>query len=152
MFNVPCLSFRCFAYCLFTDCIVSVLCLGLFFHTKRNRLTYHLQSDTLTEAENENAVNSEVIPDFSQLRVPLAETLTPLEDVNTKLFIGTEVIKAKKNVKRVACSILMCFYFQSGEIIYSDWKKVIDNSGSLESEYSGLPLLKCIINNSNCTF
>ncbi|XP_040041162.2 dynein axonemal intermediate chain 3 [Gasterosteus aculeatus] len=64
-----------------------------------------------TEAENENAVNSEVIPDFSQLRVPLAETLTPLEDVNTKLFIGTE----------------------SGEIIYSDWKKVIDNSGSLES-------------------
>ncbi|XP_037325776.2 dynein axonemal intermediate chain 3 [Pungitius pungitius] len=63
------------------------------------------------EADNENAEDSEVVPDYRQLRVPSAEGLAPLEDVNTKLFIGTE----------------------SGEIIYSDWKQVNDDSGMLQS-------------------
>ncbi|XP_068563257.1 dynein axonemal intermediate chain 3 [Cebidichthys violaceus] len=64
-----------------------------------------------TEAANENDDSSKVIPDYSQLRVPSAKTLTTLEDVNTKLFIGTE----------------------SGEIIYTDWKLVKDESGRLHT-------------------
>ncbi|XP_054459355.1 dynein axonemal intermediate chain 3 [Anoplopoma fimbria] len=64
-----------------------------------------------TEAANENDDSSEVIPNYSQLRVPSAQTLTTLEDVNTKLFIGTEV----------------------GEILYTDWKLVKDDSGRLHS-------------------
>ncbi|KAM8874634.1 dynein axonemal intermediate chain 3 [Spinachia spinachia] len=63
------------------------------------------------DADNEDGENSEVIPDYSHLRVPSAETLTPLEDVNTKLFIGTE----------------------SGEIVYADWKQVNDKTGMLKS-------------------
>ncbi|XP_076026330.1 dynein axonemal intermediate chain 3 [Genypterus blacodes] len=54
---------------------------------------------------------SEVIPDYSQLRVPSAKTAKPLEDVNTKIFIGTE----------------------DGEIVYTDWKLEKDDSGRLHS-------------------
>ncbi|XP_049588016.1 dynein axonemal intermediate chain 3 isoform X2 [Syngnathus scovelli] len=38
--------------------------------------------------------------DYSQLQVPSAKGLTPLEDINTKIYIGT----------------------QDGEIVYTDWK------------------------------
>ena len=45
----------------------------------------------LTEEADEKDDSSEIIPHYSQLRVPSAKTLTTLEDVNTKLYIGTEV-------------------------------------------------------------
>lgn len=46
---------------------------------------------TLTEEANENDDSLMVIPDYSQLRALSARTLRPLDDVNTKLYIGTEV-------------------------------------------------------------
>uniref|UniRef100_A0A8P4GGW2 Dynein axonemal intermediate chain 3 n=1 Tax=Dicentrarchus labrax TaxID=13489 RepID=A0A8P4GGW2_DICLA len=55
--------------------------------------------------------HSKVIPDYSQLRVPSAKTATILEDVNTKLYIGTEVkIPTNKinNIKQCA-KPLHCF-------------------------------------------
>nr|XP_019954018.1 PREDICTED: WD repeat-containing protein 63 isoform X2 [Paralichthys olivaceus]XP_019954019.1 PREDICTED: WD repeat-containing protein 63 isoform X2 [Paralichthys olivaceus] len=55
--------------------------------------------------------SSEIIRDFSQLRLPSAKTLTTLEDVNTKFYIGTE----------------------DGEIVYTDWKLEKDDSGRLQS-------------------
>nr|XP_033478376.1 WD repeat-containing protein 63 isoform X2 [Epinephelus lanceolatus] len=63
-----------------------------------------------TDEVNEND-SSEVISDYSRLRVPSATTLTALEDVNTKLCIGT----------------------QDGKIVYTDWKLVKDDSGRLHS-------------------
>ncbi|XP_029285354.1 LOW QUALITY PROTEIN: dynein axonemal intermediate chain 3 [Cottoperca gobio] len=63
------------------------------------------------EEANENDDGSEVIPDYSRLRVPSAKTLTTLEDVNTRLYIGTE----------------------DGEIVYTDWKLAKDDSGRLQS-------------------
>ncbi|KAM9832296.1 dynein axonemal intermediate chain 3 [Neosynchiropus ocellatus] len=50
-------------------------------------------------------------PVYSQLRMPSAKTLTPLEDVNTKMYIGTE----------------------DGEIVYTDWKLEKDDGGRLRS-------------------
>uniref|UniRef100_A0A8P4G9M5 Dynein axonemal intermediate chain 3 n=1 Tax=Dicentrarchus labrax TaxID=13489 RepID=A0A8P4G9M5_DICLA len=66
-----------------------------------------------TEEDNENddGDSSKVIPDYSQLRVPSAKTATILEDVNTKLYIGTE----------------------DGEIVHTDWKLEKDDSGRLQS-------------------
>ncbi|XP_067452451.1 dynein axonemal intermediate chain 3 [Thunnus thynnus] len=64
-----------------------------------------------TEEAHEHDDSSKVIPDYSQLRVPSAKTLTTLEDVNTKLYIGTE----------------------DGEIVYTDWKLEKDDSGRLHS-------------------
>lgn len=45
--------------------------------------------------------STEVIPDYSQLRTTSAIKLTPLEDVNTHLYVGTEVIisTSKSNIK-----------------------------------------------------
>ncbi|XP_070688343.1 dynein axonemal intermediate chain 3 [Pempheris klunzingeri] len=68
-----------------------------------------------TEKADENDESSAVVPDYSQLRVPSAKTLMTLEDVNTKLYIGTE----------------------DGEILYTDWKLEKDDSGRL---YSAKPL------------
>ncbi|KAM8890145.1 dynein axonemal intermediate chain 3 [Synchiropus picturatus] len=51
------------------------------------------------------------VPVYSQLRMPSAKTLTPLEDVNTKMYIGTE----------------------DGEIVYTDWKLEKDDGGRLRS-------------------
>ncbi|KAM7011894.1 dynein axonemal intermediate chain 3 [Tautogolabrus adspersus] len=65
-----------------------------------------------TPEGNENGDSSEVIPDYSQLRVPSAKTLATLEDVNTKLYVGTE----------------------DGEIVYADWKLGKDDSGRLNSD------------------
>uniref|UniRef100_UPI0037E83383 dynein axonemal intermediate chain 3 n=1 Tax=Semicossyphus pulcher TaxID=241346 RepID=UPI0037E83383 len=64
-----------------------------------------------TEGADENGDSSEVIPDYSQLRVPSAKSLTTLEDVKTKLYIGTE----------------------NGEIVYTDWKLAKDDSGRMHS-------------------
>nr|XP_020458559.1 WD repeat-containing protein 63 isoform X1 [Monopterus albus] len=64
-----------------------------------------------TEDTGEEDESSEFIPDYSQLRVHSAKTLTALEDVNTKLYIGTE----------------------DGEIVYTDWKLCKDDSGQLHS-------------------
>ncbi|KAI3368543.1 hypothetical protein L3Q82_025551 [Scortum barcoo] len=65
---------------------------------------------TAEDAE-ENDDSSEVVPDYSQLRVPSAKTLKSLDDVNTKLYIGTE----------------------DGEIVYTDWKLGKDEYGVLHS-------------------
>ncbi|XP_031139846.1 WD repeat-containing protein 63 isoform X1 [Sander lucioperca] len=73
-------------------------------------LKFNLEHYTCNEA-NENGDSSKVIPDYSQLRLPSAKTLKALEDVNTKLYIGTE----------------------DGEIIYTDWKLGKDDSGRLQS-------------------
>ncbi|XP_054646061.1 dynein axonemal intermediate chain 3 [Dunckerocampus dactyliophorus] len=51
---------------------------------------------------SENAEDHEPVPDYSQLQMPSGKGLTPLEDVNTKIYIGTE----------------------EGEIVYTDWKLV----------------------------
>ncbi|XP_071342532.1 dynein axonemal intermediate chain 3 isoform X2 [Trachinotus anak] len=67
-------------------------------------------TDRNTEAD-ENVDGSEIIPDYSQLRVPSAKSLTTLEAVNTKLYAGTE----------------------DGEIFYTDWKLEKDDSGRLHS-------------------
>nr|XP_046246791.1 dynein axonemal intermediate chain 3 isoform X2 [Scatophagus argus] len=70
-------------------------------------LEHYTRNDNNTEEANENDDRSEVAPDYSQIRVPSAKTLTALEDVNTKLYIGTE----------------------DGEIVYTDWKLEKDDSG-----------------------
>ncbi|KAJ0032615.1 hypothetical protein NQD34_002696 [Periophthalmus magnuspinnatus] len=54
---------------------------------------------------------SKVIPNYSELRIPSAKSLTALKDVNTKLYIGTE----------------------DGEIVYTDWKMEKDDSGQPQS-------------------
>ncbi|KAK7889892.1 hypothetical protein WMY93_025452 [Mugilogobius chulae] len=59
--------------------------------------------------------SSKVVPEYSELTIPSAKTLTPLEDVNTKLYIGTK----------------------DGEVVYTDWKMEKDESGRLQS---GKPL------------
>ncbi|KAM6943536.1 dynein axonemal intermediate chain 3 [Xenentodon cancila] len=56
--------------------------------------------DPYTGDGNSEKENTENLPDYSQLRVPSAKTLKTLEDVNTKLFLGTE----------------------DGEVVYTDWK------------------------------
>ncbi|KAG8003354.1 WD repeat-containing protein 63, partial [Nibea albiflora] len=53
-------------------------------------LEHYTCSSDKTEDNDENNDRSKV-PDYSQLRLPSAKTLTTLEDVNTKLYIGTEV-------------------------------------------------------------
>ncbi|XP_039984181.1 dynein intermediate chain 3, axonemal isoform X2 [Xiphias gladius] len=68
-------------------------------------------TDRNAEETDEKDDSSEIIPDYSQLRVPSAKTLTTLEDVNTKLYVGTE----------------------DGEIVYTDWKLGKDDSGRLHS-------------------
>ncbi|KAE8294652.1 WD repeat-containing protein 63 [Larimichthys crocea] len=77
-------------------------------------LEHYTCSSNETEDDDENNDSSEV-PDYSQLRLPSAKTLTTLEDANTKLYIGTE----------------------DGEIVYADWKPVRDESGR---QHSGKPL------------
>ncbi|XP_076581938.1 dynein axonemal intermediate chain 3 [Chaetodon auriga] len=72
---------------------------------------YTCNSNNTAADSNENTDSSEVIPAYSQLRVPSAKTLTTLEDVNTKLYIGTE----------------------DGEIVYTDWKLGKDDFGRLHS-------------------
>ncbi|XP_062280826.1 dynein axonemal intermediate chain 3 [Scomber scombrus] len=69
------------------------------------------KTGTNTEDAQEYDDSSKVNPDYSQLRAPSAKTLTPLEDVNTKLYIGTE----------------------DGEVVYTDWKLEKDDSGRLHS-------------------
>ncbi|XP_034437960.1 WD repeat-containing protein 63 isoform X1 [Hippoglossus hippoglossus] len=68
-------------------------------------------TDRNTEEADEDDESSEIPRDFSQLRLPSAKNLTTLEDVNTKLYIGTE----------------------DGEIVYTDWKLEKDESGRLHS-------------------
>ncbi|KAM9358400.1 dynein axonemal intermediate chain 3 [Symphorus nematophorus] len=75
-------------------------------------LKFCLEPYTSNEEANEKKDDSsEVIPDYSQLRVPSAKMLTALDDVSTKLYIGTE----------------------DGEIVYTDWKLMKDDSGRLHS-------------------
>lgn len=64
---------------------VELLNLPYFLHAHSSLLS------PPTEEANENDDSSEVVPDYSQLRVPSAKTLATLDDVNTKLYIGTEV-------------------------------------------------------------
>ncbi|XP_068599557.1 dynein axonemal intermediate chain 3 [Brachionichthys hirsutus] len=58
-----------------------------------------------------NGSKTELIPDYSRLRAPSANTLQTLEDVNIKLCMGTE----------------------NGEIVFTDWKMEKDDSGQLRS-------------------
>lgn len=46
----------------------------------------------LVEKADENEASLEFVPEYSQLRTHSARTLTALSDVNTKLYIGTEVL------------------------------------------------------------
>lgn len=57
---------------------------------------------SLTDEAAENESDSEGIPDYSQLRMSSAKTLRTLEDVNTKLYIGTAVHipTSKINIKQ----------------------------------------------------
>lgn len=59
-------------------------------------------SFSLTDEAAENESDSEGIPDYSQLRISSAKTLRTLEDVNTKLYIGTAVHipTSKINIKQ----------------------------------------------------
>ncbi len=67
----------------------------------------------IEEAE-ENDESSEVVPDYSQLRVPSAKTLPTLEDVSTKLFVGTEVHMPSSNNNVFNDERkLMSFFYQS---------------------------------------
>ncbi|XP_051803637.1 dynein axonemal intermediate chain 3 isoform X2 [Acanthochromis polyacanthus] len=75
---------------------------------------YAYNGNTGTSGNSEKAHendSTEDIPDYSQLRAPSAQTLTALEDVNTKFYFGTE----------------------DGEIVYTDWKLEKDESGRLHS-------------------
>ncbi|XP_030583005.1 dynein axonemal intermediate chain 3 isoform X2 [Archocentrus centrarchus] len=76
---------------------------------------YTCNGNTGRNTDSEGDGNA-VIPDYSQLRIPSAKTLSTLEDVNTKFYIGTE----------------------DGEVVYTDWKLEKDESGRL---FSGKPLL-----------
>ncbi|XP_058494774.1 dynein axonemal intermediate chain 3 [Solea solea] len=71
---------------------------------------YSDNGDTERKAD-ENDDQSEIIPGYSKLRIPSAKTHRALEDVNTKLYIGTE----------------------DGEIVYIDWKLGKDDSGRVHS-------------------
>ncbi|KAK2835208.1 hypothetical protein Q5P01_015692 [Channa striata] len=73
--------------------------------------TCNRSTDRNTEEADENEHGSEVIPDYSQLIVQSAGSLTPLADVNTKLYVGTE----------------------DGEIVYTDWRLEKEDSGHLQS-------------------
>ncbi|KAM7388182.1 hypothetical protein PAMP_024376 [Pampus punctatissimus] len=83
---------------------------GEFAPLKFSLERYTCNGNTAEEA-HEYDESLKVVPDYSQLRVPSAKTLTALEDVNTKLYIGTE----------------------DGEIVYTDWKLEKDDSGRLHS-------------------
>ncbi|XP_034559103.1 WD repeat-containing protein 63 isoform X2 [Notolabrus celidotus] len=74
-----------------------------------------------TDKDHENDDSSEVIPDYRQLRVPSAKTLTALEDVNTRLYVGTE----------------------DGEIVYTDWKQDKEDPGRL---YCAMSFHHCFVN------
>ncbi|CAJ1061090.1 dynein axonemal intermediate chain 3 isoform X1 [Xyrichtys novacula] len=58
--------------------------------------------------------SSEVVPDYSQLRTRSAQTLKPLEDVNTRMYVGT----------------------QEGVVVYTDWKQDNKESGHLHNAKS----------------
>lgn len=49
-----------------------------------------------TEEESEHDEGPEATKDYSHMKMPSGKSLTPLEDVNTKLYIGTEVNTANK--------------------------------------------------------
>uniref|UniRef100_A0A3P8N6Q8 Dynein axonemal intermediate chain 3 n=1 Tax=Astatotilapia calliptera TaxID=8154 RepID=A0A3P8N6Q8_ASTCA len=73
----------------------------------------HYTCNSNTDNENDGA---EVLPEYSQLRIPSAKTLKTLDDVNTKFYVGTE----------------------EGEIVYTDWKLEEDEFGR---KFSAKPLL-----------
>ncbi|XP_068176515.1 dynein axonemal intermediate chain 3 [Antennarius striatus] len=64
-----------------------------------------------TEKPVGSGYRSELLPDYSRLRVPSAKTLQTLEDANIKLCIGTEI----------------------GETVFIDWKMEKDDSGRLRN-------------------
>ncbi|XP_030289808.1 dynein axonemal intermediate chain 3 [Sparus aurata] len=74
-------------------------------------LEHYICNNNNTDEAAENESDSEGIPDYSQLRISSAKTLRTLEDVNTKLYIGTA----------------------NGEIVYTDWKLEKDDFGRLLS-------------------
>ncbi|XP_026002507.1 dynein axonemal intermediate chain 3 isoform X2 [Astatotilapia calliptera] len=76
---------------------------------------YTCNSNTGRNTDNEND-GAEVLPEYSQLRIPSAKTLKTLDDVNTKFYVGTE----------------------EGEIVYTDWKLEEDEFGR---KFSAKPLL-----------
>lgn len=58
-----------------------------------------LPAPSLSGEVDGNDDTSDIIPDYSKIRMPSAKTFTCLEDVNTKLYIGTEVKKKFPSVK-----------------------------------------------------
>ncbi|XP_006804082.1 WD repeat-containing protein 63 [Neolamprologus brichardi] len=73
----------------------------------------HYTCNSNTDNENDGA---EVLPEYSQLRIPSAKTLKTPDNVNTKFYVGTE----------------------EGEIVYTDWKLEEDEFGR---KFSAKPLL-----------
>lgn len=74
----------------YLQCIVNIYVLNEDLYDLTWTLHFSLLFP-LTEKADENKESSEVMPDYSQLSVHSARTLTALADVNTKLYIGTEV-------------------------------------------------------------
>ncbi|XP_043086282.1 dynein axonemal intermediate chain 3 isoform X2 [Puntigrus tetrazona] len=76
---------------------------------------------------------------FSQLRVPSAKQQKPLENISTKLFVGTEVKThgSSMSLLFMFSQLMRVFLLRSckdGELVYTDWKMEKDNdSGRLLS-------------------
>lgn len=74
------------------------------------------------------------------------KTLEILKDVNTKLYIGTEVktdqtlTKETRKMYHVSASFV---YFQDGEIVYTDWTQGKDESD--QGEHQKIPHLHICI-------
>lgn len=70
------------------------------------------------------------------------KTLEILRDVNTKLYIGTEVkmdqtlTKETRKMFHISASFV---YFQDGEIVYTDWTQGKDESD--QGEHQKIPYL-----------
>ncbi|XP_015237343.1 PREDICTED: WD repeat-containing protein 63 [Cyprinodon variegatus] len=79
-------------------------------------LNFCYEHQTCTTEKSTEKKWPDVLPDYSQLRIPSSTNLKPMEDVNTKVFLGTE----------------------KGEIVYTDWK--METKGSSRPN-SAAPLL-----------
>ncbi|XP_056132741.1 dynein axonemal intermediate chain 3 [Lampris incognitus] len=80
------------------------------FSLEANTCDSHTDSDA--DRAHQYVNSSEVNPEYDLLRVPSAKTLKPLEEINTKLYVGTE----------------------DGDLVYTDWRLEKDSdSGRLYS-------------------
>ncbi|XP_075901198.1 dynein axonemal intermediate chain 3 [Nelusetta ayraudi] len=83
---------------------------GEYAPLKFNLEQYTLNSNH-TEEESEHEEGFEATRDYSQMKMFTGKSPTPLEDVNTKVYIGTE----------------------DGEVLYTDWRLQKDESGRMQA-------------------